>query len=207
MVPSRTLVVAGMRTAPGVGRRADIGAALAVVRDRPSMILRGIIGFALRGGIVLLTLPILVLPTQVEVRFALGDNLNSSGLTGGFWSLVAVFAAVAVIVALGAIYVLARLEVDSFVTVVEHPASLSQRGGVRAARRRWQAAARDHMASVHRPGTRAVARTAGRIAAWRGNRRCHAGRDPASVLDRLDLRPHRRPGPPAALHLPRRADQ
>ncbi len=78
------------------------------------MLIAGAIGFALRGGIVLLTLPILILPTSVEVRLLLGSNIGSTGLTGGFYLLVAAVSAVTLLLALAVLYVLARCEIAQF---------------------------------------------------------------------------------------------
>jgi hypothetical protein len=76
--------------------------------------LLGILGFCLRGGIVVLCLPIIVLPTQVEARLALGANLGSAGLTSGFWALFGVATVVTSIVALAVLYALARIEAAAF---------------------------------------------------------------------------------------------
>ena len=93
--------------------------------------LLGTLGFALRGGIVLLTLPILVLPTQVEVRLALGGNLGSTGLTAGFWGLVALGSLLTAFAALLVLLLLARVEMASFHRLAVDPES----GDMRA----WQA--------------------------------------------------------------------
>ncbi len=106
-----------MRTPAHVGLRADLAAAASIVRGDTRLWLIGAIGFALRGGIVLLTLPMLVLPTQVEVRFALGNNLGSTGLTSGFWSLLAAATVISFGIVLAALYVLARLELAAFESV------------------------------------------------------------------------------------------
>ena len=76
------------------------------------------IGFALRGGIVLLTLPILVLPTSVEVRLLLGSSLGTTGLTSTFYLAVAVLSAVTLGLALAVLYVLARCELSAFTRFV-----------------------------------------------------------------------------------------
>ncbi len=111
-------MVRGLRTLPHLGRRAEIATALSVVAGQPRLWLMGMIGFALRGGILLLVLPIVVLPTQVEVRFMLGDNLGSSGLTPGFFVLLAAGGAVAAVLAVLVLLTLAVVEVAAFDTVV-----------------------------------------------------------------------------------------
>jgi hypothetical protein len=87
---------------------------VSVVATQPYLWVLGMVGFGLRGGILLLTLPIIVLPTQVEVRFMLGSNLGSTGLTPGFWMLVVAVGAIAAVLALGALYVVAAVEVSAF---------------------------------------------------------------------------------------------
>lgn len=62
----------------------------------------------------MLCLPIVVLPTQVEVRLALGTNLGSSGLTSGFWALVGALTLASAAIALGILYGLARIEAACF---------------------------------------------------------------------------------------------
>ena len=47
--------------------------------DQSQLWLLGTLSFILRGGLVVMLLPIVVLPTQVEVRLMLGGNLGSSG--------------------------------------------------------------------------------------------------------------------------------
>ncbi len=131
MVPSRVLAVPGLRTAAHPRWSTEIGTALAVVAGQPVLWLLGAASFALRGGIVLLTLPILVLPTQVEVRLALGGNLGSTGLTTGFWGLVALGSLVTAFIALLVLLVLARVEMTSFHRLLVDPES----GDMRA----WQA--------------------------------------------------------------------
>jgi hypothetical protein len=82
----------------------------------------GIIGFALRGGIVFLTVPILILPTSVEARLLLGSNLGSTGLTGTFYVLVAALSALTLLAAVVILYVLARSELALFARFVNSSA-------------------------------------------------------------------------------------
>jgi len=80
----------------------------------PLLVVTGIVGFALRGGIVLLLVPILVLPTSVEVRLLLGNGLGTSGLTPLFFAVVATLSVLSVLVAVAVLYVLARCELSGF---------------------------------------------------------------------------------------------
>ena len=79
------------------------------------------IGFSLRGGILLLLLPIIVLPTQVEVRLLLGHYLGSTGFTPSFFGLLVVLAVFAALLIVGALLVLARIELSSFERVIADP--------------------------------------------------------------------------------------
>lgn len=109
------------------GWRADLASTLAFVRATPQAWLLGSIGMSLRGGIALLTLPIMILPTQVEARLLLGDNLGTTGLSPGFWWLVGAATLLTLVVLLGVFYVLARVELGGFARLVHDPASAEQR--------------------------------------------------------------------------------
>jgi hypothetical protein len=91
----------------------------------------GIIGFALRGGIVFLTLPILILPTSVEARLLLGSNLGSTGLTGTFYVLVAALSALTLLAAVVILYVLARSELALFARFVNSSAPSAEHAWLR----------------------------------------------------------------------------
>ncbi len=130
MGTSRGIAIVGLSTLPRAGWRTDISAAVAVVRDRPYLWLLGIIGFSLRGGILLLTLPIIILPTQVEVRLALGNNLDSTGLTDGFWLLVVGMTVLTLVALLSILFALARVEIATFSQLVHDPHSADQRSDI-----------------------------------------------------------------------------
>jgi hypothetical protein len=91
----------------------------------------GIIGFALRGGIVFLTVPILILPTSVEARLLLGSNLGSTGLTGTFYVLVAALSALTLLAAVVILYVLARSELALFARFVNSSAPSAEHAWLR----------------------------------------------------------------------------
>ena len=130
MESTRILAAPGIRTAVYPGWRARQSLALAAVVDRSSLWLFGVLGFCLRGGIVLLTLPIIVLPTPVEARLLLGDYLGTSGFSQRFWIEAAVFAFAAAVVTLLVLTALAKLEIASFTRLPfvadEQPASLGR---------------------------------------------------------------------------------
>ena len=114
MESSRILAAPGIRTAVYPGWRARLGTALASVADRPSLWLFGILGFCLRGGILLLTLPIIVLPTPVEARLLLGDYLGTAGFSQRFWVESGIVGFIAASTSLIVLSLLAKLEVAAF---------------------------------------------------------------------------------------------
>ena len=114
MESTRILAAPGIRTAVYPGWRARLALAFAAVVDRPSLGLFGVLGFCLRGGIVVLTVPIIVLPTPVETRLLLGDYLGTSGFSQRFWIEAGVFAFVAAVLTLAVLTALAKLEIASF---------------------------------------------------------------------------------------------
>ena len=121
MESSRTLVAPGLRTVARLGWRDGLASAVSIVTGQPKLWLLGMIGFSLRGGILLLLLPIIVLPTQVEVRLLLGHYLGSSGFTQSFFGLLVVLAAFAALLTVGALLILARIELSSFERVIADP--------------------------------------------------------------------------------------
>jgi len=104
-----------------------VGTTLAVVVGRPSLWLIGALGFALRGGIVILLLPIFVLPTPVEARLMLGTNLGSTGLTPSFLSHVGFVGALLLIPIALALLVIAYIELTGFERIVADEETAEQR--------------------------------------------------------------------------------
>ncbi|HEY8135735.1 MAG TPA: hypothetical protein VIF08_06800 [Candidatus Limnocylindrales bacterium] len=75
----------------------------------------------LRGGLVVLLVPIFVLPTQVEVRLMLGGNLGSTGFSPALWTAVGgatIFSTGLVLVVL---FALAWLEAATFALLASDP--------------------------------------------------------------------------------------
>lgn len=124
MGPSRALVRAGLRTPARPGWRAAAGQSLATVLATPALWLLGALGFLLRGGALVLVVPVVVLPTPVALRLMVGDNLTSSGLAPGFYGLVLAIAVVVVAVLLACLVVVANVEVAAFARLTaRQPAS------------------------------------------------------------------------------------
>lgn len=89
--------------------------------DQPQLWLLGTLSFILRGGLVVLLLPIIVLPTQVEVRLMLGGNLGSSGFAPGFWVGVGTATTLSTGLVMVVLYALARIEVAAFAQLARDP--------------------------------------------------------------------------------------
>ncbi len=119
MESSRILVEPGLRTLARPGWRAGLAIALSAVASKPDLWLHGMIGFCLRGGVLLLTLPIIVLPTQVEARLLIGSYLGSTGFSPAFFGLIAAAAVVATGLTVCLLLVLARSELASFERLIE----------------------------------------------------------------------------------------
>jgi hypothetical protein len=115
---SRILAAPGLRTLPRTGWRSGVLTAWTVVARDPHLWLLGALGFSLRGGIVVLLLPILAIPTQVEVRLLIGDYLGTTGFTSSFWMLIAGFSAGAALLTVAILLALARLELGSFERII-----------------------------------------------------------------------------------------
>jgi len=124
---SRILVAPGLRTRAHPGWRARLSSALAVVSGEPRLWLLGMVGFLLRGGVLVLVVPTVVLPTQVEARLLIGDYLGSMGFTSGFWALIAVAAFGALALSVALLAVLARIELSAFEALIEDPAMADHR--------------------------------------------------------------------------------
>jgi len=88
------------------------------IRAHSQTLVLGMIGFALRGGIVFLTVPIIVLPTSVEVRLLLGSGLGTSGLTSDFYLVAGLLSVLTLGLALLILYVLARCETGLYARFV-----------------------------------------------------------------------------------------
>lgn len=128
METSRILVAPGLRTVARPSWRAGLVTALSIVVGQPRLWLFGTLGFCLRGGLLVLTLPIIALPTQVETRLLIGNYLGSTGFSSGFWGFLALVATAAAVVTVTVLVVLARVELSAFETLIDadettnHPA-------------------------------------------------------------------------------------
>lgn len=121
VAPSRSLVVPGLGAPSRVGWRPALAAALTIVVGQPSLWLIGSLGFALRGGLLLLLASIVVLPTPIELRMLLGQNLGSAGFAPSFMALLVVGAAVLCGLVLAALALIAYLELGAFERLLGDP--------------------------------------------------------------------------------------
>lgn len=123
MESSRILVSPGLRTLARPGWRARLSTALAVVAGQPELWLLGMVGFLLRGGVLVLVVPIVVLPTQVEARLLIGGYLGSTGFSDSFWLLLGAAAVFAAVLTVSVLVVLSRIEMAAFERLMEDPAT------------------------------------------------------------------------------------
>jgi hypothetical protein len=105
------------------------GDAFDIVTGRPQLWLLGSAAFMLRGGVLLLLLPLLIVPSPVEIRLLLGGNLGSTGFSPELVFGVLGFAVAATLVLMAMLYGVAWLEVWSFERVAagSRAASVNER--------------------------------------------------------------------------------
>jgi hypothetical protein len=122
-------VAPGFRTDAGRSGNAVVRAAAAVVAADPGLWLLGIIGFGVRGGLVLLALPVLTIPSPILLSIIFRRELGTSGTTGSFDVMVALAAGVTGLLVLLAIMVSAWTDVHAFERSVATPQSEALRLG------------------------------------------------------------------------------
>ena len=85
-----------------------------MVAADPALWLLGIVGFGARGGLVLLTLPVLTIPSPVLLSILFRNELNTSGTSPSYDVLALMAAALTGVVALLAILVSAWAELHAW---------------------------------------------------------------------------------------------
>lgn len=105
-----------------------MAATLAAVKDRPGLWVLGGLGYLLRGGTLVLTLAILVLPSPISVRLMLGTLLGSSGFTPQFYVAVGIALGLITLLTLLGTVVGAFIEVASFERLLSSGAPLHSAG-------------------------------------------------------------------------------
>jgi hypothetical protein len=103
-----------VRTDASPGWRNVVVHALAAPLEQPSLWLLGILSFVLRGGSVVLLAPIVVLPTQVEVRLMIGNNLGSAGFSSAFYAGLGAATIISTGLVMAVLYALARIEIGAY---------------------------------------------------------------------------------------------
>jgi len=119
----------GMRTTDGRGPGAALGAAAQAVASSPRLWLLGIVAFAVRGGLVLLTLPILTLPSPVLLSILFRDEIGTAGPTPALQAAAIVLAIATALGMLVAIVVSAWCDLLAFEAVTQDDATLELRLG------------------------------------------------------------------------------
>jgi hypothetical protein len=117
----------GSTASPGV--RTILDAARATTRSDPTLWLLGALSFCVRGGVVLLLLPILWVPTPVLLSIFLAPYLSSSGLSAEAVPALAVSGVVALALVAAAIAVAAFVDLAAFERVVASEATAAVRLG------------------------------------------------------------------------------
>lgn len=114
-------MIPGLRT-PGRFRPwSSLVEAVDLTLNRPSLWLFGAAGFLIRGGLVLLLVPLVALPSPVEVRLLIGEGLGAAGFSGGLVAAATVIGIVVAAVLLAAMVALAWLELWVFERTVKVP--------------------------------------------------------------------------------------
>jgi hypothetical protein len=131
MGPSRTVAVVAHRSRAAEGLlawRATIGTAFAVVISRPELWLIGALSVTARGGLLLLTLPLLTLPSPVAFSVILGPELvaGDSPALGG---LIAAAAAVLGALVVAGLVLGAVADLMAYERFVRDPESAEVRHG------------------------------------------------------------------------------
>src|SRR4051794_17191228 len=113
----------------GAGVRAILDIARATIRSDPTLWLLGALSFCVRGGVVVLLLPIVWVPTPVLLSIFLAPYLSSSGLSAEAIPALAVSGVVAIAIVAAAIAVAAYADLAAFERVVTNGAAAALRGG------------------------------------------------------------------------------
>lgn len=148
MATNHVSLTPGMRTGAGRGPRATVGAAAQAVAGSPRLWLLGVVAFAVRGGLVVLTLPILTIPSPVLLSILFRDELGTAGPSPALQASALVLAVMTALAVLVAIVVSAWCDLEAFEAVTRDDATLDLRlgrapvslGGARTSVLLWLAA-------------------------------------------------------------------
>ncbi len=118
-----------MRTGTGRGAAAAASAAAQAVAGSPRLWLLGVVAFAVRGGLPLLTLPILTIPSPVLLSILLRDEIGTAGPSPGLQVVALVLAFGTAIGVLVAMLVSAWCDLQAFEMLTRDDATLDLRLG------------------------------------------------------------------------------
>jgi len=124
-----TVLAPGVTTLPLRGWRAGVTTAFVVTLGRPSLWLLGSLGFAARGGFLLLALPIITIPSPVVLSVIFRGRFAATGISSELELVVALLVAGLL---LGGLLLAALADVAAFERLIGDPESGELRAGVDA---------------------------------------------------------------------------
>ncbi|MEA2622557.1 MAG: hypothetical protein QOH61_1467 [Chloroflexota bacterium] len=124
----RILAARGVRSEEGRGVRSALGASLDVVLRDPGLWLLGALSFSVRGGVILVLLPIVWIPSPVLLSVFFGRYITTSGLSADVIPVAALAGAVAVLALAGAAVLAAHADLASFERLVTGGSTAGLRG-------------------------------------------------------------------------------
>lgn len=113
------------------GWRASVATAFLVTLGRPSLWLLGALGFAARGGFLLLALPIITIPSPVVLSVIFRGRFSATGISPELEAVVVLLASGLL---LGGLLLAALADVAAFERLIGDPESSELRAGVEARR-------------------------------------------------------------------------
>lgn len=122
-------VAPGMRTSEGRGVAAVVSVATDAVVADPGIWLLGILGAAVRGGTLVLALPIMTIPSPVLLSVLFREQLGTSGPTQAFGVMAFVLALLSAIGVLVALLVSAWCDLTAFERIIRSDAASDLRLG------------------------------------------------------------------------------
>ncbi|MDQ3408010.1 MAG: hypothetical protein M3472_07665 [Chloroflexota bacterium] len=124
-----TVLAPGVTTLPLRGWRAGVTTAFVVTLGRPSLWLLGSLGFAARGGFLLLALPIITIPSPVVLSVIFRGRFAATGISSELELVVALLVAGLL---LGGLLLAALADLAAFERLIGDPESGELRAGVDA---------------------------------------------------------------------------
>lgn len=112
-----------------VGGLARVRAAVVVVTREPSLWALGALSFAVRGGWLLLAVPIITFPGDGQLSTIFGPVLTTSGPSSGLAVLLAIAGVAALLLAGTATVLVAYSDVSAFDRTVHRPETIQLRSG------------------------------------------------------------------------------